>query len=427
MALGIGTCVALLLGWATLRKKAVWKKIRSPCGILLAFSVLGLLAETAERLPPDEVSSGQIKRLPPGEGDLETEASFFLEREGTKYSVTLTVPERKFLKKEEQALIAAAKEEIKQTFCGANASFCEIVSNPVVCDSYQDGAVSAEWIFSNDDVISADGEITRERRLDQKEEIEASVILRCGKSEECQSFTFWVVPDEMGAQERRIQAIQEQIALQDETSAAVILPDMVDGEKIRWEPAEPFQAAEFLGLGVLAAVAAAYAKKENRERQIQKRKREMTLSYPEFASKLSLMLGAGMTIPAALRNMDRMYRRRVERGGRKEAVYEELRGMICDMDNGKGELRAYQDFSEQCDLQPYRKLASLLIMGQKAGNRKLTEQLNEEADRVFLERKNAARRLGEEAGTKLLLPMMMMLVIVMGIVVIPAFLTIYGM
>ena len=54
------------------------------------------------------------------------------------------------------------------------------------------------------------------------------------------------------------------------------------------------------------------------------------------------------------------------------------------------------------------------------------EQLKEEADRVFLERKNTARKLGEEASTKMLIPMMMMLVIVMGIVIIPAFLSIYG-
>ena len=100
--------------------------------------------------------------------------------------------------------------------------------------------------------------------------------------------------------------------------------------------------------------------------------------------------------------------------------------MICEMDNGMGELRAFQAFSEDCDLQPYRKLVTLLISGQKVGNRRLLEQLNEEADRVFLERKNEARRLGEEAGTKMLVPMMMMLVIVMGIVMIPAFLAIYS-
>lgn len=36
------------------------------------------------------------------------------------------------------------------------------------------------------------------------------------------------------------------------------------------------------------------------------------------------------------------------------------------------------------------------------------------------ERKQQAKKLGEEAGTKLLIPMMMMLVLVMGILVIPS-------
>lgn len=99
--------------------------------------------------------------------------------------------------------------------------------------------------------------------------------------------------------------------------------------------------------------------------------------------------------------------------------------MVCEMDNGRGEIKAYQEFSERCDVQPYRKLVALLIAGQRVGSRRLMERLNEEADRVFAERKNAARRLGEEAGTKMLLPMMMMLIIVMGIVMAPAFLSIY--
>ena len=41
---------------------------------------------------------------------------------------------------------------------------------------------------------------------------------------------------------------------------------------------------------------------------------------------------------------------------------------------------------------------------------------------AFLERKNIAKRLGEEAGTKLLIPLFIMLMIVMAIVILPAML-----
>ena len=111
----------------------------------------------------------------------------------------------------------------------------------------------------------------------------------------------------------------------------------------------------------------------------------------------------------------------------KGYAYEELQRMIFEIDNGMSKQQAYQAFAERCDLQPYRKLASLLQSEQKMGNRELIERLHEEADRVFAERKNTARRLGEEAGTKLLFPMMLMLIIVMGIVIFPAFLSIYSM
>ena len=46
--------------------------------------------------------------------------------------------------------------------------------------------------------------------------------------------------------------------------------------------------------------------------------------------------------------------------------------------------------------------------------------LEQEAQNAFEERKHAAKRYGEEAGTKLLFPMMLMLGIVMVILLVPA-------
>lgn len=53
----------------------------------------------------------------------------------------------------------------------------------------------------------------------------------------------------------------------------------------------------------------------------------------------------------------------------------------------------------------------------------LAETLELEAAQAFEERKNLAKRRGEEAGTKLLFPMLMMLVVVIAIMLIPACMT----
>ena len=57
------------------------------------------------------------------------------------------------------------------------------------------------------------------------------------------------------------------------------------------------------------------------------------------------------------------------------------------------------------------------------GRADLLIQLEREAMDAFAERKNRARELGEEAGTKLLFPMIMMLLVVLIIVMIPAFIS----
>ena len=58
----------------------------------------------------------------------------------------------------------------------------------------------------------------------------------------------------------------------------------------------------------------------------------------------------------------------------------------------------------------------------KNGSKSLTPVLEAEMEAAFEQRKNLARRLGEEASTKLLLPLFMMLLIVMVMITVPAFL-----
>ena len=426
MGICIVVCIVDLAGILALHKRPIWPKIRSPCMLLLLFGVMGCLAGVAVEQETGRLSEGRLKRNAPGEGDLETEAVCYLQQEETEYPITLTVEERMYRQEEEQALLAAAMDEIKTTFGGENPSLEAISEKPVVLDRYQEGAVLAEWFFSDEELISSEGEVFWQRLKQDRQELQALVVLSCGKSEEFYEFTFWLAAPQKSRKERLILEIEEQIAGQDPFKEWVSLPTVADGEFIVWKDAPSYLPVELMCLGVAAAFATAYGAREQRVKQLQKKKRELLLQYPDFVSKLSLLLGAGMNISGALRKMDQMYQKRRQNGGKEEAAYEALGRTMREMENGIGELRAYQGFAERCGLQPYRKLISLLIAGQKAGNRRLMEQLHEEADRVFLERKNTARKLGEEAGTKMLFPMMMMLLIVMGIVMIPAALSIYG-
>ena len=68
----------------------------------------------------------------------------------------------------------------------------------------------------------------------------------------------------------------------------------------------------------------------------------------------------------------------------------------------------------------YSKLLSLLIQNRQKGNDGLLKALKTEEANAFFLRIDQAKRAGEEAGTKLLFPMLCMLLIVMVIVMAPA-------
>ena len=106
----------------------------------------------------------------------------------------------------------------------------------------------------------------------------------------------------------------------------------------------------------------------------------------------------------------------------KRAAYEEMAAAYYLMQRGVPEIQAYSEFGNRCRVLPYRKLAGILEQNVKNGSKSLTPVLEAEMEAAFEQRKNLARRLGEEASTKLLLPLFMMLLIVMVMITVPAFL-----
>ena len=78
------------------------------------------------------------------------------------------------------------------------------------------------------------------------------------------------------------------------------------------------------------------------------------------------------------------------------------------------------NFSKRIALKPYGKLISLIEQNRKNGSKDLSRQLHMEMEEAFYVRKHMAKRLGEEAGTKLLLPLILQLFVIMLMILYPA-------
>ena len=85
------------------------------------------------------------------------------------------------------------------------------------------------------------------------------------------------------------------------------------------------------------------------------------------------------------------------------------------------EAQAYELFGKRTGLLQYMKFCTLIVQNLRKGSEDLLDILEYEVTDAFRERKESAKALGEEAGTKLLMPMMLMLVVVFAIILYAAF------
>ena len=147
------------------------------------------------------------------------------------------------------------------------------------------------------------------------------------------------------------------------------------------------------------------------------------LAYPELASSLVVLMGAGLSIRGAWESMVMSYRRSLLNGKKKHAMYEEMSYAWNALNRGESEEKVYTEFGRRCGLPAYLRLGSLLESNRKKGSRGLIPLLKEEADQATEERLRTARRLGEEASSKLLLPMVLLFSLILVILMIPAMLS----
>ena len=147
------------------------------------------------------------------------------------------------------------------------------------------------------------------------------------------------------------------------------------------------------------------------------------MDYPELVSRFTVLLQAGISVRNIWERIVKEYEKRTVQGEPTRYVYEEMRFTWKQLENGRYESRAYGEFGKRCGLHAYMKFGALLEQNLKQGTTKLAIRLKEESESAFEERKNLARRLGEEAETKLMLPMFLMLFVVLAAVMTPAFLS----
>jgi len=176
----------------------------------------------------------------------------------------------------------------------------------------------------------------------------------------------------------------------------------------------------FAVFGVSLLAAAAYFTDRELDKQIKKKRTGIQMDFPDFLNKLTLLINAGMTISKA-------WERIVLNNKKESPLYEELSIVLAEVNSGTSEQRAYEEFAKRCRTPEITRFVSVILQNLRKGNTEVVSVLRVFANECWEMRKNTAKRLGEEASTKLLLPMMLMFFAILLIVITPAILAMRGL
>lgn len=374
-----------------------------------------------------QVSEGSyILRGETGEGEKEVEATayFTMEESPEHVPVTITVSEKHYSREETELFFEELSNNLATDILGENSSADEITDRLKLQDIYGDNPVTVSWTSSDYGLVDEDGSVYNEELSEP-----VSVVLSAELSYEEQKreieIPLTVVPEKLSTKQQFIKDLKQQLIMADEAGKEadrINLPDVVDGRRVHYVEKNTQSVRILWMLFVIAAILLYKQRDQHLEELVKKRQNMLIAGYPEFVSKLTLLVNAGLTVRGAIKRIVEQQESRMGRE-RSGVCYEEWRIALSEMDNGVYEEKAYENLGKRIRLPAYTKLSGLLAQNVKKGSKDMLRILEKESLLALEEQKRETRRLGEEAGTKLLIPMMLMLVIVMILIMLPAFLS----
>lgn len=378
------------------------------------------------RTSKEEISDGLVRN---SYGGGERTEKLEIQVEGNKREqVDVEVSERMYEESELDSMFEACIVRIEKEMLGENESLDYVTKDLNLMKTLQGEPVEIEWSLDHYEVLNIYGEIRSEELTEEGKEVllEATITYTENPERQTQYQCMAVVyPEKLSGKEQMISKIQEEIQKTDmnsQTEETIKLPKTVDGKKIYYYKQTDNRGMVVILIAILAGILFYIQEIQNQGQEIKKRQQQMMEDYPEIVNKMALFLGAGMNVKRSWRKIVEDYEAEKHIWGMRYA-YEEMKITCREMESGITEAESYERFGRRCHGQEYIRFGALLSQNIRKGTKGLTQILKMEAVQAFENRKMRAKKLGEEAGTKLLIPMFIMFTVVLIMVIVPAFLS----
>ena len=327
-------------------------------------------------------------------------------------TMVLSIPEKEMTEEEAQARLTEAMDYIRLL------NGRKIFSSVKLPDAYQDvtfhyTSLSPEWIRADGTLLEEAGaerrtlwlRITGKIRNLKKSEV---IYLIQGPLNEMS------LPERMEVLARKIRQgdyLSEERMEIPETNEA--------GDVIVISAEEKASVFPWLIISLLAGLLVWFFQEQEQKNEWKKRDRQILLRLPELTGELSILTGAGLTLPACFIRLGRDYRQK-KRDNSINYLYEEIARVGEEVEEGISLREALEQMLIRNPIPEIRRLIRMLLLSERRGGAYLIQRLDEFTEEAWEQKKKRVRELSETADTKLIFPLTLLLVAVLMIVLAPS-------
>ena len=384
--------------------------------IVLIFSVIGILIGVIYDFNQKAVEADRFVR--PKSYEYSRDVDFKVDIEGIEKGENLSysgeLEARKLNENEIETYLNQALETVEKTMFREGESKYRVLTGIDIPGRLPENPVDISFSFSESGIMLDNGSINFDA-VKEKCPVTVTILASYGEKEVVKSLDLIVYPRELTEEERITLAVKEKLdsVFASGENEIIELPKEVEGHKLKTYFPKEEVTGGIVGFTFLLIICLFVVFNEKNKKEIKNREEELKNAYTEFVGRFVILLGAGLSISAVWKKLEDGF-------ASNKSLCEEVRLTLWEIGNGKTEREAYENFGKRIGGTQYAKFVSVINQSLKLGSGQLLERLEAESEAAMFERRNKAKVMGEVADTKLLMPMMLQLVLIMLIIMVPA-------
>ena len=246
--------------------------------------------------------------------------------DGEEQEIMVGIPARKYNDNELEIKFKEAMEYTRKNYLGENPS-SEKVSKSLNLVSYiPDSAINISWEYDTGNIVNTDGTLERSQ-IAEPAVVQIIAVFSYYGIERTMPLEFTVLPINKSNKEIIWDKWNEMFSELSELSGNkkfLQLPAEAGGKKVLYKVPEKNYILLVI-LPALAIIALIPVITDSRlNENIKQREQELRIDYPGFVEKFVLLISAGLNCKGAWYRMADEYKKKLQNGGKKRYLYEEM-------------------------------------------------------------------------------------------------------